>query len=165
MSSNSLLNTDVLMIYVVYRIEGRGSATIHDVTVSYIPTPDATISAEHAALVEKQDSLDAAMERCRISQESIATYLRTLNVEHVDASKLAGILESYEVEGGKLTEKLIALRKEMKIVQSQRQAEGPKTTHYYENDLLNMQILVGVFSEKEGEVEIALIYGPFSSFS
>ena len=148
------------ILTVAQRVEGRGAATIHDVTVSGIPPPPViSTSPSLVALLLKKEKTQKALERCKKSISSLEAYLRTLNVERVDVSQIGNVMESYNIEGEKLDFRMLELEKELETIQGEINVEKRKLLGSVGNDELGLRAVIGVFAESEGQVEIVLIYG------
>ncbi|TDL13136.1 hypothetical protein BD410DRAFT_833371, partial [Rickenella mellea] len=154
-----VLDQSSLRHVVISVVEGRGAATIHDVTVSYTPTPPAvtTSPALNASLLKKERT-QKAIERCKKSLASLETYIGTLNVERIDVSQIGSAVDKYDTEATKLDDKLLDLEKQLQEADQEIQDERKKLTGPGRNVQLGLQASIGVFAELEGEVEIALIY-------
>ena len=86
-------------------MEGRGAATIYSIdTISVIPPPIPTSSAELPALKLKYKQTKKALERSQKDIASLETYLRSVNAEHVAVTALGEVVENYE--SGLYTRKL-----------------------------------------------------------
>ena len=141
-------------------MEGRGAATIHDVTIStIIPPPIPTTSTELKALELKHKQMEKALERSRKAIDSLESYLESVNVQHVAVTALGEVIENYESTGEKLDDKVTELQKELVDLNKGIEAERKKLSGPTGNDKLNLKASIGVFADHEGEVEIALIYG------
>ncbi|KAJ6498209.1 hypothetical protein DFH09DRAFT_1446849 [Mycena vulgaris] len=119
------------------RVEGRGAATIHDVTVSKIAN---------------------ALAQCQKALASLAQYLGSLSVQHLEVSKLENVLESYEASGERLNAKKSEFTQELRIVETTIVVERAQITAPHENDRLRMKAAIGLFAQAAGDLEIALIY-------
>ncbi|TFK22942.1 mucoidy inhibitor A [Coprinopsis marcescibilis] len=142
-----------------FRVEGRGSATIHDVTIAYIPlTPKSTTSEK---LTEPESSLTKttkALLRAEMALKALESYLGSLNSQHTDVSKLQTIVTNYDETAEKLDDKITELRArkiklESEIKDEKKALDGPRP-----NEKLALKATIGVFADHEGDVEIALIY-------
>ncbi|KAJ6527188.1 hypothetical protein B0H19DRAFT_970147 [Mycena capillaripes] len=141
------------------RVEGRGAATIHDVTVStakgeHIPTS----SPELTALLNKREKTASALARCDKSIASLEQYLSSLTVQHLEVSKLASAMENYDSTGEKLDAKKFDLTEQLRTIDADIVLERARIAVPHENDKLRVKAAIGVFAQAEGEVEIALIY-------
>lgn len=148
------------------RVEGRGAATIHDVTVStakgeHVPTS----SPELAALLSRKEKTSSALARCQKSIASLEQYLASLTVQHLDVSKLESVMEAYDSTGEKLDAKQCELTEQLRLIDADIVLERARIAVPHENNELRVKAAIGVFAEAEGDVEIALIYGAARSFS
>ncbi|KAF9465725.1 hypothetical protein BDZ94DRAFT_1320026 [Collybia nuda] len=146
------------------RVEGRGAATIHDVTISYIPKPDTpSTSPNLKALQGKKQRTLKALQRCKKSIQSVETYLATLNVQHIDMAKLGQVVIDYETTAEQLDERLLELEQKLNDIEEEITAEKAKLSGVTVNEKLGLRAAIGVFAESEGEVEIALIYAVYGA--
>ncbi|KAJ7480596.1 hypothetical protein FB451DRAFT_1556197 [Mycena latifolia] len=141
------------------RVEGRGSATIHDVTVSkaigeHVPTA----SPELTALLSKRETIANALARCDKSLAALEQYLNSLTVEHLEVSQLESVMERYDSAGATLDARKSDLVEQLRAIDADVALERARITVPHENDKLHVKATVGVFAEKSGDVEIALIY-------
>jgi hypothetical protein len=144
------------------RVEGRGAATIHDVTVSNIshpPTPRTSPALE--ALLHKKDRKVKALERCKKSLVSLESYLSTLNVQYIAMSELRSVMADYDKAAEELDIRGLELKKELKDVEHEIEMARGRLTEGTFNDKLNRRAAIGLFATSEGDVEIVLIYGAF----
>lgn len=142
------------------RVEGRGAATIHDVSISTIPQPPVVTTSETLTeLLLTQERTQKALARCNKSLASLETFLGTLNTQDVDASKLTEITDSYDATAEKLDDKAGELEKRLKDIEKSIDEERTKLVGPGRNRKLDLQASVIVFAEGEDEVQIALIYG------
>jgi len=142
------------------RVEGRGSATIHDVTLGDIPTPPVESRSEELdSLNAEHEVLTKARERTVRAIAALGTYLDSLDIQHLDPGKLTTVLESYDSSGKRLDEALIRQDKKLKDL-SERIKEETKRLKKPSGDVrLRKQVTVGVFADSEADVEVAVIYG------
>jgi hypothetical protein len=142
------------------RVEGRGTATIHDVALSSVPSPPIeTTSATIEELVSKKQRTGKALERCKKSLNSLEVYLSTLNVQHIDPTALGEVIDNYEATGAILDEKALDLEKTLNGIDEQLENERKKLAGPRRDDRLHQRATIGVFAKVEGEVQMALIYG------
>ncbi|KAJ7456148.1 hypothetical protein FB451DRAFT_1099072 [Mycena latifolia] len=149
------------------RVEGRGAATIHDVTVSKAPEEHVpTSSSELAALFSNREKTANALARCDKSIASLEGYLKSLTVEHLEVSKLDNVMEAYDSTGGKLDAKKSDLKEHLRLIDADIALERARIQAPHENERLRMKAVIGVFAETAGDVEIALIYAvPWATWS
>lgn len=142
------------------RVEGRGSATIHDVTLSYIPEPEvASTSARLEDLISEKDLSERALQRCRKGLASLEAYVSSLHVQHTGVRELDGVIDHYDQTAEKLDKKVISLEKAIKKLDEDIQKERKELTGPPRDEKLRLRAAIGVFAAVEGQVEIALIYG------
>ncbi|KAF9476194.1 hypothetical protein BDN70DRAFT_882734 [Pholiota conissans] len=141
------------------KVEGRGAATIHDVTISSItPPPVPTTSPTLSALLTKQKRAQKALARALKSISSLETYLTSVNSDHLEVAKLKEVVEGYDSTAEELDNKVTELEAEIKettdaISEEKNQLAGPT-----ENEKLNLKAVIGVFAESEGDIKVALVY-------
>ncbi|KAM6493926.1 protein of unknown function (DUF4139) domain containing protein [Amanita muscaria] len=146
------------------RVEGRGPATIHDVTVSQMPEPQKPeMSPALLGLWRRKNLLDKALERATKTRNSLDKYLSSLHVEHVKADELEKIVEACDANGEKLEEKILDLKTQLQVaekeIQKQEASENGKSASEKDNSLqLRTRLSLGLFAEKESEVELVLNY-------
>ncbi|KAJ7119768.1 hypothetical protein C8R44DRAFT_737530 [Mycena epipterygia] len=141
------------------RVEGRGAATIHDVTVSMAQREhNVTSSPELTELYDKREKTASALARCQKSIASLEKYLSSLTVEHLEASKLENVMENYDSTGEKLDARKYGLKEQLRIIDANIALERAQIAAPQENEKLQMKAAIGVFAEAAGNVEIALIY-------
>ncbi|KAF5369113.1 hypothetical protein D9615_010435 [Tricholomella constricta] len=141
------------------RVEGRGAATIHDVTISRIPPPEApTTSAALSSLVSKRERTLKALERCKKAVASLESYLATMHVQHIDTTQLGKVVKEYDATAEELDNRMLELEGQLAGMDKEVEEEKSKLAGPKRNDKLNIRAVIGVFADVEGEVEIALIY-------
>ncbi|KAF9465724.1 hypothetical protein BDZ94DRAFT_1214090 [Collybia nuda] len=142
-----------------FRVEGRGSATIHDVTISHTPKPGTSSPSPtlKALQIKKKRNL-MAIERCKKSIKAIEEYLNTLSVQHIDMAKLGQVVADYNTTTEQLDEQLMELEQKLSDVEGEIAAENTKLSGTNVNDKLGLRAAIGIFADSESEVEIALIY-------
>ena len=142
------------------RVEGRGTATIHDVTVSdIVPPPAPTTSPTLTSLLAKQKQTEKTLARALNSLASLQTYLQSVNTAHVDVSKLGDLVHHYDVTAEQLDDKVTKLQEELEELKAAIKTEREKLSGPTENPKLGLKATVAVFADFEGDVKIALIYG------
>ncbi|KAJ7922929.1 hypothetical protein B0H13DRAFT_1980864, partial [Mycena leptocephala] len=149
------------------RVEGRGAATIHDVTVSmakgeHVPTS----SPKLTELLSTRAKAANALTRCEKALTSLEQYLGSLTVQHLEVSRLDNVLEHYEATGARLDVKKAELTAELLRLDTEISLERTRIAVPHEDSKLRMQATIGVFAQAEGDVEIALIYAvPFATWT
>ncbi len=154
--------TEFVSCKVGNRVEGRGTATIHDVTISTIvPPPVATTSETLTDLQTKQKQIEKAIARTRKSLASLEKYIGSLNTNHVDVTKLGDVVQNYETTAASLDDRFMELEDNLKAVEESIKKEKEKLSGPTGNEKLNLKATIGVFANVEGEVKVALIYGTY----
>jgi DNA repair exonuclease SbcCD ATPase subunit len=145
------------------RVEGRGTATIHDVTISKIvPPPIATTSAALTSLLAQQKQSEKALARAQKSLTSLETYLESVNSAHVNVSKLEDVVHHYDATAEELDNKVTKLEEQLEELKTAMKAEQAKLSGPTGNEKLDLRARISVFADFEGEVKIALIYGAYN---
>ncbi|KDR77584.1 hypothetical protein GALMADRAFT_245733 [Galerina marginata CBS 339.88] len=141
------------------RVEGRGAATIHDVSIStFTPPPNPTTSPTLVSLLSKEKRTDKALARAQTCLMSLRAYLSSLKAGQLEVSKLREVVQEYDTTAGELDEKVTVLEDELDeikkaIVEEKSKLAGP--TGYAR---LTLKATVGVFADSEDEIQITLIY-------
>ncbi|KAH6907607.1 hypothetical protein BKA70DRAFT_1189593 [Coprinopsis sp. MPI-PUGE-AT-0042] len=160
----SVLNLPNAMDQESFRVEGKGEATIHDVTVSRMQSTPAPASSEKLAELEAElTKTSKALQRVKKASWSVNKYLESLDTQHTDVGKLQSIVDNYDVTAEKLDEKITELeatqaRLEKAIEAEKKALSGPK-----DDDKLRLKATIEVFATVEGQVEIALMYAVHKS--
>ena len=142
------------------RVEGRGAATIHDVTLSRIPqTERRSSSARLEELVTEKDLAEKALVRCKKGLASLEVYVSSINVQHTDVADLDIVIEHYDKAAEKLDKKIVGLEKTIKKISQDIEKERTELQGSPRDAKLGLRAAIGVFAATEGQVEIALIYG------
>ncbi|KAF8891549.1 hypothetical protein CPB85DRAFT_1566203 [Mucidula mucida] len=145
------------------RVEGKGLATIHDVTVLMPPSNvHATTSDVLEGLLDKKERITRALKRAELSIGSLQTYL---NSDRFEAKLLGDQIDNYEAVAERLDERVMQLQKDeaatdVKIVE-ERQRLSAGTSD--EDAELRMKVGVGVYAAVSGSIELILIYGVTSA--
>lgn len=144
----------------IYRVEGKGSATIHDVIFSTTPlsTPLPN-SPKLRNLLRARKRLEKGLERCAESLLSLKAYLGTLNAQHLDVSQLSQIMAGYDAAAEELDEKSIDLEEKLSALLVEIEAEQQLSATTAGNHSLATNIGVDLVIAVDGDVEIVLIYG------
>ncbi|KAF8875319.1 hypothetical protein BD779DRAFT_1563878 [Infundibulicybe gibba] len=141
------------------RVEGRGKATIHDVTLSETPRQAApTTSPALEALQAKRTYADQALNRCQALLRSIKIYIDTASVQHIAPTELSSVIDNYLGASERLDNRVIELEQELKAIDANIKKEQDSLGGPLESELLRQRVSVGVFAEVGGDVEVVLIY-------
>ncbi|KAF9492677.1 hypothetical protein BDN71DRAFT_1396345 [Pleurotus eryngii] len=139
------------------RVEGRGAATIHDVSIA--PTPPATVDPKiMSALVKEYQSMANKVRRCKDVSAFLEKYLRNIAVVPSDHPQIPMIMQTYEHESSKIDDRLMDLEDALEKLRLRRDEELKRTTQAQPSDPLQLTATIGIFADKGGEAEIALIY-------
>ncbi|KAF8073367.1 hypothetical protein FPV67DRAFT_741034 [Lyophyllum atratum] len=141
------------------RVEGRGAATIHDVTLSDMPQPPVPSTSERLEeLTSEKELAKKALVRAMKGMTSLEAYLSTLNVQHTDVATLDKVIEHYDASGSRLDKKILDLEKKITTLRDEIKEEQDRIAGAPRNQKLGVRAAIGVFAASEGEVAIALIY-------
>ncbi|KAF4603111.1 hypothetical protein EYR38_003516 [Pleurotus pulmonarius] len=139
------------------RVEGRGAATIHDVTIA--PTPLVTADSGITSTLTKEcQSMANKVKRCKDVSTFLEKYLRKIEVSPSDHSQLPMIMRTYEHESSTIDDRLLDLQEELEKLRLRRDEELKRTTQAQPSDPLQLTATIGIFADNGGEAEIALIY-------
>lgn len=142
------------------RVEGRGAATIHDVSISTLkPPPTQTTSPTLTSLLSKEKKTQKALARALKSLSSVETYISSVRVEDLDVSNLRNVVQQYDATAGELDDKVTELEEELRNINEELKKERERLVGPTGNEKLNLKATIGVFADFEGEIKIALIYG------
>ncbi|TFK22941.1 mucoidy inhibitor A [Coprinopsis marcescibilis] len=142
-----------------FRVEGRGSATIHDVTISHAePPPKPTTSPKLQDLEDEFLKVTKALVRADKALKSLEVYIKSLSSRYTDVTKLQEIVTRYDEAAEKLDDKITVLDAKQKGLDCEVQEEKKVLSGPQPNEKLNLKASIGVFADRSGEVEVALIY-------
>ena len=137
-----------------------GLVIIQGVTASKVDMqePDDT-SPLLEELEDKKLRAVNTLERCKKTLKAIDTYIEKLDVEHLDISGLGEAMETYDSTEEKWEDKIILIKKEIISLDKKIKEEGLRLEKQVGNKKLRTQVMVGLYAESAGEVEITVIYG------
>ncbi|KAH9484488.1 Protein F37C4.5 [Psilocybe cubensis] len=102
------------------RVEGKGNASIHDVTVEHtVPPQNSDDNSEQSRLVRECSNIETALQSARSSREALNKYLSTVHAEKVDIARLESTLDGYMMLGQKIGQKILDLKKELSVAQQE----------------------------------------------
>ena len=147
------------------RVEGRGAATIHDVTVGFkdpqtFPKPQTSAKLEE--LLEQSELLSLAVARATKTMAALDAYFSSVKLERDGSSNLASIFDDYNTATEKYDLKVFELRKKLKKIEDEIKTERVRLgvdVPVKINGNRSGTVTVNVFAEEEGEVELVVIYG------
>lgn len=102
-----------ISILTVFRVEGRGSGTIYDVSVVYAHPMKPLTTSEILTSLDTKEELQLTISRCKRCLDGLEKYLDTLNAQHVDVTQLLTIMETYETTTKTYEIRIIALEQEL----------------------------------------------------
>lgn len=141
------------------RVEGRGAATIHGVTISTIvAAPGPTSSDTLKELLDKKRCTENARERAKKSLTALETYLTSLKIEYLDASRLREVVGGYETAAEELDDRIAGLENVLAETNEAVSVEKAKLSGPMGNPKLNQKVSIGIFADFHGEINITLIY-------
>ncbi|KAJ7789955.1 hypothetical protein B0H14DRAFT_3571580 [Mycena olivaceomarginata] len=141
------------------RVEGRGAATIHDVTLSMEDERVPKSSAKLEELLTTREDRGDALARCEQALSSLRQYLGSLTVQNLPVTQLESVLHQYETTGARLDTRKKELTRELQRIDAEIAAERTQIAIPPEHNRLRNKAAIGVFAQTPGNVEIALIYG------
>ncbi|KAJ7789986.1 hypothetical protein B0H14DRAFT_2396871 [Mycena olivaceomarginata] len=148
------------------RVEGRGAATIHDVTLSMEDEHVPKSSPKLEELLSTREDRADALARCEQALSSLRQYLGSLTVKNLAVAQLESVLEQYEATGARLDARKKGLARELQHIDADIAAERPLVAIPPEHNKLRNKAAIGVFAQTPGNVEIALIYAvPHASWT
>lgn len=147
-------------------MEGRGSATIHDVTLSKAgPRPPfvVTPTPELNGIEVEYSKVKKALARAESALRGLEGFLNSLSTGKVDVAELASVVAAFDRETGKLDSRVLELEAEAARLKQARdelveQLSGPPI-----DDTLSLNASIGIHADVEGEVEVALLYGMYKA--
>jgi septal ring factor EnvC (AmiA/AmiB activator) len=145
----------------VRRASVEGAATIHDVTASTERgRRESLTSAGLTALLRSRQSVSDALFRCDQARDSLQTYITSITAQALPVAELAGSIEEYESAGIKVDSRRAELSEQVAKLDKDIQEERVRLNkHHFENDTLRASVVLSLFAEAAGDVEMTLIYG------
>lgn len=118
-----------------------------------------------SALTLKKQKIFGALERTKKAIKSLEFYLASIHVQHVDVTQIGKIVKEYDTRTEELDDRILDLQAQQEKIDEEISAERVKVADMKHNNKLNLCATIGVFANKDGEVEIAIVYGKVSLFS
>ncbi|KAJ7884203.1 hypothetical protein B0H14DRAFT_2701017 [Mycena olivaceomarginata] len=145
------------------RASVEGAATIHDVTASTErERRESLTSAGLTALLRSRQSVSDALFRCDQARDSLQTYITSITARDLPVAELAGSIEEYESAGNKVDARRAELSEQLEKLDKDIQEERARLNkRHFENDTLRASVVLSLFAEAAGDVEMTLIYGVF----
>ncbi|KAJ7038001.1 hypothetical protein C8F04DRAFT_388256 [Mycena alexandri] len=148
------------------KVEGRGAATIHDVTLSMAEKLRSRSSPRLQELLIMQEGKADDLARCQQALSSVKQYLGSLTVQHLAPSQLEEVLQQSETTGARLDARKVELMRELQRISADIESERAQIEISPGQNKLRNKAAIGVFAESAGDVEIALVYAvPFASWT
>jgi hypothetical protein len=151
------------------RVEGRGNATIQDVTVSRETVPLApSMSSKLEELEDEKEEVKLSLDRCKKTLAGLDRYLESRTEVKPTAEGLSSnvlpLVDDYNSASEKYDKKALELRRELKTIDAKITEERLALSNSVTVDRQRlMKATVGVFAEAETEVELLLKYGAWPS--
>lgn len=139
-------------------VEGRGNATIHDVTqtvkwIDRIPSKSPNL----AELDAKLSSNSQAQLRANKRIDTLDTYMSSIDTQHTSVEQLGAMLSLYDEQVAAIQNQLAELAKVKSSLEEQRQAEY-KAYPAVEGKS-GRGTTIGVYVPETTSLKLALIYG------
>ncbi|EAU80901.1 mucoidy inhibitor A [Coprinopsis cinerea okayama7 len=141
------------------RVEGRGAGTIQEVSVAYIEsTTKPTTSPKLKELLREKEILEQDSYRATQTLKALEAYIKTLVSSSTPSSKLKEVLADYNANTKEVQIEAMSINDKIEAVEEALKGERAKLEGKKRDAKLNMKASVGIFVEKAGDVEIALVY-------
>ncbi|KAF4603028.1 hypothetical protein EYR38_003433 [Pleurotus pulmonarius] len=135
------------------RVEGRGPATIHDVSIAPTPTPPA--DPETASALSKELKLiTTKIKRCK----DVSAFLEKSLLVPAEYAQIAAVVDTYEEQIEGVDDRLFDLEDQLEKMQLRRDVALGRPPRGRAADPLGLTAAIGITAEQGGEAEIALIY-------
>ncbi|PPQ67911.1 hypothetical protein CVT24_003174, partial [Panaeolus cyanescens] len=147
------------------RVEGHGSCTIHDVSLSEIPYPATPKSSPKLdELVAQRTVIDKALTRCQRAINTLNSFQTTIAVQTLEPAKLHDAHANIERVAQELDDKLIDLEEQKKLLHVEINKERLLLNQSAETDGvagpgLRQRVSINLFADKAGQVELVITYG------
>ncbi|TEB24110.1 hypothetical protein FA13DRAFT_1693931 [Coprinellus micaceus] len=150
------------------RVEGRGDATIHDVTVS-LPTrapPPTSTSPELLLFSDQREETTTALSRYRKALTRLDRYLEARTehynnggAPHAIPDDVGSLMENYLEASGKYDDKVLELKRELRKIDKAINEEHAASQKFVGSGApCPYQATIGIYAEEGTEVEIVLKY-------
>ncbi|KAF9495238.1 hypothetical protein BDN71DRAFT_1431173 [Pleurotus eryngii] len=141
------------------RVEGRGAAIIHDVSIA--PTPPAAPADPETAstLFKEHKRISNKVRRCKDVSAFLEKSLRSTELTLDDYAQLSVIVQAYEDQSLRIDAQLVDLEEELENTRLSRDEAWGRAPRAQAADPFGLTATIGISAEKGGEAEIELIYG------
>ncbi|KDQ13203.1 hypothetical protein BOTBODRAFT_33813 [Botryobasidium botryosum FD-172 SS1] len=146
-----------VMLGKTLRVEGRGSATIHDVTISTTPSNEESFP-ELEALKNEKKIIESSQYRVSKRLEALESFLTTLSAKDNSIAQVTEVLTGYETEAAALQNQSYDLDRRLTELDRRIGEEENRFRTQSPSGKLNKQVTVAIFARAEGSVELVLIY-------
>lgn len=115
-------------------------------------------------LAEERAKVLYAIERCKTSLDAVNSYLKSMQVQHIDVMQLSKVVSEYDATAEMLHLKTAGLEKQLALLDHKMSQEKDRLSGASDSGLLRKKVSINVFAKLGGEVELFLIYGMPHSF-
>ncbi|KAJ3504191.1 hypothetical protein NLJ89_g8067 [Agrocybe chaxingu] len=151
--SNSLIRESL-------RVEGRGPCTIHEVSISEIPVSLATTTSPKLTdLLDEKACVEKALKRCRQAISAVDGYHDSLDVEHIQANRIAEFQRGINSVAEELDKKLLALEDRLEMLAKSITDERAALGEVKAENQLRQRVSMSLYVERDCEVELVIVYG------
>lgn len=143
------------------RVEGRGQATLHDVSISEIPHSNSSYDTSPLldSLLDRKAVHEKSLDRAKKNLNSLEKFMSTLNAQYTNPADLAQALDHYDETAAIWDGKALRLQRELDKLDREIKAEKDRLKNESTKEgMLNIKVSVNVFAHSEGVLEILLIY-------
>ncbi|KAF5334858.1 hypothetical protein D9758_014296 [Tetrapyrgos nigripes] len=141
------------------RVEARGPATIHDVSISKLPSNNLQ-AITMSGLKRRRSELEDRMKVLRNTQNSLASYLSTMNAQSTPPEHVEDFVKTYARLSDDIHQKLQEVEEELQDVEECITEENSLEYRRIEG----FQVSVELWSDMEGKMELVLSYAVTEAF-
>ncbi|KAK7037567.1 hypothetical protein VNI00_011059 [Paramarasmius palmivorus] len=157
------------------RVEGRGRAAIHDITICPVQPDDLVREDPTSPLLRElegeEELLRNALHRNDLSKEALELYIKGALINLKNPQDIGSVVDGFNQVGGKVDEERLRITKRLDDVEQKMAAErqrildadGEPLEIVPQDRRLRMQLGVGIFAEKKGKVELIVTYAVTSA--
>jgi Domain of unknown function (DUF4139) len=140
------------------RVEGRGDATIHDVTqTSKREVLEPRDSPKAPELATQHLSLNQALQRANTQLDALRNYLGQVNAQYTSVQQFRDTLDLYEEEAEKLQHRMTEIQSKLGQVEKAQREEEQLNPRVPNRVVYGASI--GIFVPEAATLEIILTYG------
>ena len=115
-------------------------------------------------LSQNEEKAANALARCKKVAQSIDKYMEKLDAEHLGISKLEEAMDVYNATQEKWDDKILQLLQNIEDIKKEKEAELNRVRDQGIDKKLRTQAVIGLFAERDAEIELFLIYGNYLLF-